>query len=133
MAPQPDGKSRPQFSQPFRQITSMIIVIGLCCLGAFMALPRVLPLFVANPILNGFIGGVFLIGVIACFWQVFQLIGSVRWIEGFVSGEIGDDQRATRLFQFPYRFFVACKALNYKSFIIGLTIFLQIKHDQRGG
>ena len=97
MAPQPDGKSRPQFSQPFRQITSMIIVIGLCCLGAFMALPRVLPLFVANPILNGFIGGVFLIGVIACFWQVFQLIGSVRWIEGFVSGEIGDDQRATRL------------------------------------
>ena len=94
---QPDGKTRPQFSQPFRQITSMVIVIGLCGLGAFVALPRVLPVFLANLFLNGFIAGVFLIGVIACFWQVYQLMGSVRWIEGFASGEISDDIRPPRL------------------------------------
>lgn len=79
---QPDGKTRPQFSQPFRQITFMVIVIALCGLGAFVALPRVLSVFLANLYLNGFIGGVFLVGVIACFWQVTQLMGSVRWIEG---------------------------------------------------
>lgn len=94
---QPDGKTRPQFSQPFRQITFMVIVIALCGLGAFVALPRVLSVFLANLYLNGFIGGVFLVGVIACFWQVTQLMGSVRWIEGFASGEISDDVRPPRL------------------------------------
>jgi hypothetical protein len=53
--------------------------------GAFLALPRVMPVFEANPWLNGFRFFVFVIGVIACFWQVFQLIGSVRWIEGFAA------------------------------------------------
>jgi hypothetical protein len=84
MAP-PTREIRPQFSQPVRQILSMLIVLGLSGFGAFVALPRVLPVFQANPFLNGFIVFVFLIGVIACFWQVFQLIGSVRWIEGFAS------------------------------------------------
>ena len=46
-----------------------------------LALPRVLPVFEANPYLNGFILFVFVVGVLACFWQVLQLIGSVRWIE----------------------------------------------------
>jgi len=43
----------------------------------------VLPVFEANPYLNGFIMFVFVIGVLACFWQVWQLIQSVRWIEHF--------------------------------------------------
>ncbi|PVA09888.1 biopolymer transporter ExbB [Pelagivirga sediminicola] len=80
---QPDREVEPHFSQPWRQIVMMVLVLGLSALGAFMALPRVLPVFEANPYLNGFIFFVFLIGVVACFWQVFQLIGSVRWIEGF--------------------------------------------------
>jgi hypothetical protein len=84
MAP-PDRGLKPQFSQPVRQILSMLMVLGLSGFGAFVALPRVLPVFQANPYLNGFIVFVFAIGVVACFWQVFQLIGSVRWIEGFVS------------------------------------------------
>lgn len=74
----PDREVEQQFSQPWRQIVSMFVVLGLSGLGAFMALPRVLPVFEANPYLNGFIFFVFLIGVVACFWQVFQLIGSVR-------------------------------------------------------
>ena len=62
-----------------------------------MALPRVLPVFEANPYLNGFIFFVFLIGVVACFWQVVQLIGSVRWIESFAADVSDtDDARAPR-------------------------------------
>lgn len=82
---QTDTEARPQFSQPVRQIALMLLVLVLSGSGAFLALPRVLPVFQANPYLNGFIALVFLIGVIACFWQVFQLIGSVRWIERFAS------------------------------------------------
>jgi len=82
---QPDRQHRPQFSQPVRQIASMLVALGLTGGGAFLALPRVLPIFEANPFLNGFIIIVFIIGVVACFYQVFQLIGSVRWIENFAS------------------------------------------------
>lgn len=74
-----------QFSQPVRQITLMLIALGLTGIGAFLALPSVLPIFAANPYLNGVIIVVFFIGVLACFYQVFQLIGSVRWIENFAS------------------------------------------------
>ena len=84
---QPQGETRPQFSQPFRQITMMLTALGLSGFGVFVALPRVLPVFEANPYLNGFILFVFVIGVLACFYQVIQLIGSVRWIEGFAAGE----------------------------------------------
>ncbi len=82
---QPDREARTQFSQPVRQITLMLLVLGLSGFGIFMALPRVLPVFQANPYLNGFIVFVFFIGVVACFYQVLQLIGSVRWIESFAS------------------------------------------------
>ncbi len=82
---QPDREVEPQFSHPVRQIVLMLIVLGLTGAGAFLALPRVLPVFQANPWLNGFIVFVFIIGVLACFWQVLQLIGSARWIEGFVA------------------------------------------------
>ena len=55
-------------------------------------------MFEANPYLNGFIIFVFVIGVMACFWQVFQLIGSVRWIEGFVAEHPGHEMtKAPRL------------------------------------
>ncbi|MEM9967422.1 MAG: biopolymer transporter ExbB [Pseudomonadota bacterium] len=82
---QPHREQRPQFSQPVRQISLMLIVLGLTGFGAFLALPSVLPIFTANPYLNGVIIFVFLVGVVACFYQVFQLIGSVRWIENFAS------------------------------------------------
>ncbi len=82
---QPDREVEPQFSYPYRQIVLMLIVLGLALFGAFVALPRVLPVFQANPWLNGFIVFVFFIGVVVCFWQVFQLIGAARWIEGFAT------------------------------------------------
>ncbi|UWR02082.1 biopolymer transporter ExbB [Ruegeria conchae] len=88
---------RPHFSQPIRQILMMLIAIGLSGLGVFMALPYVLPVVQANLYLNGFILLVFVIGVAACFLQVTQLIGSVRWIEAFIGGVERDDVRPPQL------------------------------------
>ncbi|WP_065329788.1 biopolymer transporter ExbB [Tritonibacter mobilis] len=89
-----EREGRPQFSQPVRQVVMMLIALGLAGAGAFMALPRVMPVFEANPYLNGFIAFVFVIGVLATFWQVVQLINSVRWIERFAAGITTDDDRA---------------------------------------
>ncbi|CUJ84239.1 hypothetical protein RUE5091_00198 [Ruegeria denitrificans] len=89
--------ARPHFSHPIRQIVMMLVAIGLAGLGVFMALPYVMPVIEANPYLNGFIILVFIIGVLACFYQVTQLIGSVRWIEAFVGGVVHEDARTPQL------------------------------------
>ena len=86
---QPDREAERQFAQPYRQILTMLIVLGLVGAGAYLAYPQVAPVFLANPYLNGFIGLVFVIGVLACFWQVFQLVSSVSWIEGFAHDRPG--------------------------------------------
>lgn len=93
-----DPKTQLHFSQPVRQVVLMLLVLGLVASGGVLAAPRVLPVFEANPYLNGFILFVFFIGVFACFWQVAQLITSVRWIERFV-GKNDDviDAKAPRL------------------------------------
>lgn len=75
------------FARPVRQIAVMFMVLALVSFGAYLAYPRVAPVFLANPVFNGFIFFVFIIGVVACFWQVFQLFNSVNWIEGFVGGD----------------------------------------------
>ncbi len=86
-----DVRTEPQFSQPVSQITWMLIVLGLTGAGAYLAYPSVAPVFLANPYLNGFIFFVFVVGVLACFWQVVALISSVRWIEGFAGERLGQD------------------------------------------
>ncbi|MBU2991905.1 biopolymer transporter ExbB [Octadecabacter sp. 1_MG-2023] len=91
-----DPKAEPQFSQPWRQIILMLVGLGLVCAGVILAFPRVGPVFLANPYLNGFIFVVFIIGVMSCFWQVWQLIKSVSWIEGFAG-----ENEATQLIQAP--------------------------------
>ncbi len=84
------------FTRPTRQIFLMLIICGLFALGAAVVYPMVLPVFLANPYLNGTIGVVFLVGVMACFWQVLQLFSSVRWIEG-AAGTGHLDQRRPQL------------------------------------
>ena len=74
-----------QFSQPVRQISLMLVSLALVTVGVYIAFPRVSGIFLANIWLNGFIFLVFLIGVLATFWQVIQLSSSVRWIEGFAA------------------------------------------------
>jgi hypothetical protein len=93
----PDREPTPHFSQPVRQILMMLTALGLSGFGVFVALPRVLPVFEANPYLNGFILFVFVIGVLATFYQVIQLIGSVRWIERFALGEADSDVNPPQL------------------------------------
>ena len=73
----------PYFSQPIRQIVTMLIVSGLVVFGAWVIHAEVVEIFATNWLLNGFIGMVFLLGVLTCFWQVLILMQSVSWIEGF--------------------------------------------------
>ena len=96
--PQRSREFRAQFSQPVRQILLMLIVIGAVGAGAYIVYPRVSPVFAASPILNGTIGVVFVVGVLACFLQVFQLISAVTWIEDFARDRPGFDiKRPPRL------------------------------------
>lgn len=81
-APEP---ASPHFSQPVRQIVMMVTVLALVLAGGWIAYGRILPIFRANLWLNGLILAVFAGGVLACFWQVGQLIRSVSWIERFAA------------------------------------------------
>lgn len=91
-------QQEPKFSQPIRQILIMLMIVALAILLGFVLYPTVEPVFWANPYLNGFILGVFVFGVGACFIQVFTLISSVSWIEGFALDRPGHEfVRAPRL------------------------------------
>ena len=85
----PDREAEPHFSHPVRQIFFMLTVLGLTGALTYIALPRVFPVFEANPYLNGFIVFVFIVGVLACFGQVFSLINSTRWIKAFATRSPG--------------------------------------------
>lgn len=85
----PLQEAQPHFSQPVRQITLMLLVLTLVAMGAYLIFPSVEAVFLANPWLNGVILLVFLIGLLACFWQVAQLISAVNWIEGFAANRPG--------------------------------------------
>ena len=79
----------PYFSQPIRQIVTMLVAVALVAAGAWVIHDTVIGIIETNPLLNGFIAFVFLLGVITCFWQVFILVQSVSWIEGFARHEPG--------------------------------------------
>ena len=87
----PVRQAAPYFSQPVRQITLMLMVTVLVAVGAWVVFARRLPIIIENPWLNGLIFGVFFLGIITCFWQVAQLVQSVRWIEGYASGRQGHE------------------------------------------
>lgn len=86
-----DRKTDPHFTQPVRQIMMMLVFVVIVGIGAFLARDSLLPIFQANVYLNGFIGMVFVFGIIACFWQVFTLVNSVSWIEGFALDRPGHE------------------------------------------
>jgi len=90
-----EPKAEPHFSQPLSQIFSMLVALGLVAAGVIVAFPRVGPVFLANPYLNGFILLVFVFGVLSCFAQVWQLMKSVAWIEGFAGEKIGANAKKT--------------------------------------
>lgn len=79
----------PVFAQPIRQVIFMLIVIGLVAAGAWVALPMIEGIFASNPLLNGTIFGVFLLGMLTCFWQVWQLVKAVSWLDTYVQDRPG--------------------------------------------
>ena len=85
MRAHPEREAELYFSQPLRQIILMLLALGLAGGVTLLALPQVLPVFEANPYLNGFIVFVFAVGVLATFWQIYQMMRSVRWIEAFAA------------------------------------------------
>ncbi|SIO14254.1 biopolymer transporter ExbB [Vannielia litorea] len=85
-----EAETEPHFSQPVRQVVQMLIVLGLVGVGSYLLLPTVMPVILANLWLNGTIGLVFVVGVLTCFWQVYQLVRSVAWLEDFaLEREVG--------------------------------------------
>src|SRR4028119_1027245 len=89
-----DPKSALHFTRPLRQIALMLIVVGLVGFGAYVSFGTLLAIFQTNVLLNSVILGVFTLGVLSCFWQVFLLMRSVSWIEAFVGGNPDHDLRA---------------------------------------
>lgn len=95
---QPDREVEPFFSQPIRQATMMLVALTAFGFGGYVAYPRVAPVFLSSPYLNGFIVFVFTIGLLACIWQVIELVGAVRWIMAFTrDGAVPDDRKPNRL------------------------------------
>ncbi|GLS86410.1 hypothetical protein GCM10010873_13840 [Cypionkella aquatica] len=82
------------FSQPIRQIVTMLLAVALVGAGAWLIHGTVYGIIATNPLLNGFIVLVFALGVIACFWQVITLMQSVSWIERFARHETGYEDAA---------------------------------------
>jgi len=91
MANKREPEAEPQFTQPVRQIMSMLIVLGLVGAGIYLGFTQLNAIFWSNPYLNGMILAVFLLGVLSCFGQVYQLMRSVGWIEGFSKHKAGSD------------------------------------------
>ncbi|HEU0221798.1 MAG TPA: biopolymer transporter ExbB [Paracoccaceae bacterium] len=93
-----DRETDPHFSQPVRQIITMVLILALVIAGVTAIYVPIRVVFEANLVLTGFIAFVFLIGVLSCFWQVLQLTSAVSWIEGFALDRPGHEfTRAPRL------------------------------------
>ncbi len=93
-----DRSHDPEFTQPYRQILFMFIIIVLVGIAGFFLYPTISPIFLSSPYLNGFIVLVFVFGILTCFWQLRVLSSSVSWIEGFAKDRPGHEfVRAPRL------------------------------------
>lgn len=80
-----------RFTRPIRQIVLLVLVTALVAVGLYATFPALRGVFLAKPLLNGFVGFVFVFGILACFLQLIQLMQSVRWIDDFVAHRPGHD------------------------------------------
>lgn len=85
------SRARVEFEQPVRQILAMLAALVAVGVAAFFLYKPIETVFLANVGLNGLIGGVFVIGLMATFWQVISLIRAVSWIEGFAIDRPGHE------------------------------------------
>ena len=84
-------QSKTEFAQPVRQILAMLIALAAVGAVSYFLYGPIRTVFVANVGLNALIGGVFVIGLLACFYQVYALVASVSWIEGFAIDRPGHE------------------------------------------
>jgi len=91
----------PFFSQPVRQILLMIVVVGLVAAGVWLILPVARGVVATNLWLNGAILSVFGVGLLSCFWQMYQLVRSVSWIETVTAGPGAGDGGEAPLLMAP--------------------------------
>ncbi len=87
----PEQAQTHSFSQPVRQIVTMLCVCVLVGMGAWLIKGEIEQIMRTNPWLNLFIAGVFAFGLLTCFWQVLILFQSVIWIENFVQERPGNE------------------------------------------
>jgi hypothetical protein len=83
--------AEPRFHQPVRQIFLMVVITLAVAIGVVTTFPMLRGVFLAKPLLNGFVGFVLVLGIIICFLQLLQLVQSVRWITDFVDHRPGHD------------------------------------------
>jgi biopolymer transport protein ExbB/TolQ len=68
-------------------LTRMVIFLVVVCIGLVFISDTLIEIFMVNPLLNGLIFGVILLGIILNFRQVALLGPEARWIEEFRGGE----------------------------------------------
>ena len=83
-----------RFIQPLRQIILMAVVTAAVAAGVYFAFPMLRGVFLAKPLLNGFVGFVLVLGIVICFLQMVQLVRSVQWINDFVAHRPGHEHVA---------------------------------------
>ena len=78
-----DIQAPPRFTQPVRQVVTMLVVLAAVGLGVFVGYETFREVFLTGVYLNVAISIVFVIGVLSCFRQVLMVMQSVSWIETF--------------------------------------------------
>ena len=78
-----DLQAPPRFTQPVRQVVTMLVVLAFVGLGVFVGYETIREVFLTGVYLNIAISIVFVIGVLSCFHQVIMIMQSVSWIETF--------------------------------------------------
>ena len=85
-------------SSPQRYINRMIVFLVLAAIAVAAAYEILFRIFMYNPLLNGLILGVLLVGIVYIFRRVFSLRPEIRWIEAFRTSKPGFSlQAAPRL------------------------------------
>jgi hypothetical protein len=85
-------------SSPQRFINRMILFLVLSAIAAGAVYQVVFRIFMYNPLLNGLILGVLLVGMVYMFRRAFSLKPEIRWIEAFRTSKPGFSlQAAPRL------------------------------------
>jgi hypothetical protein len=85
-------------SSPQRYINRMIIFLVLAAIAVAAAYDILFRIYLYNPLLNGLILGVLLLGMVYVFRRVYSLKPEIRWIEAFRTSKPGFSlQAAPRL------------------------------------